>query len=35
MAIAGVQTGYSEALDAEDVPVTPVKLIKATVLETP
>lgn len=35
MAIAGVETGYSAALDAEDVPLTPVKLIRATVLETP
>ena len=35
MAIAGVETGYSEALDAEDVPLTTVKLIKASVLETP
>lgn len=30
-AIAEVETGYSEALDAEDVPVEPVMLIKATV----
>jgi hypothetical protein len=30
-----VETGYSAALDAEDVPLTPVKLIKASVLETP
>lgn len=30
-AIAEVETGYSEALDAEDVPVEPVVLIKATV----
>ena len=35
MAIAGVDTGYSEALDAEDVPLTPVKLLKATVMEAP
>ena len=35
MAIAGVETGYSGALDAEDVPLMPVKLIKASVLETP
>jgi peptidyl-prolyl cis-trans isomerase A (cyclophilin A) len=35
MAIAGVETGYSAALDAEDVPLAPVKLIKASVLETP
>jgi peptidyl-prolyl cis-trans isomerase A (cyclophilin A) len=32
-AIAGVETGYSEDLDAEDVPVQPVLLIHATVLE--
>lgn len=30
-AIAGVETGYSEALDAEDVPKEPVILIKASV----
>jgi peptidyl-prolyl cis-trans isomerase A (cyclophilin A) len=30
-AIAGVETGYSEALDAEDVPLMPVLLIKAKV----
>jgi len=30
-AIAGVETGYSEALDAEDVPLTAVLLIKAKV----
>ena len=35
MAIAGVETGYSEALDAEDVPLTPVKLLKATVMASP
>ena len=32
-AIAAVETGYNEGLDAEDVPLTPVKLITATVLE--
>ena len=32
-AIAGVETGYSEALDAEDVPLVPVLLIKASVKE--
>jgi peptidyl-prolyl cis-trans isomerase A (cyclophilin A) len=32
-AIAEVQTGYSEALDAEDVPLEPVLLIKASVNE--
>lgn len=30
-AISEVETGYSEALDAEDVPLTPVLLIRATV----
>ena len=35
MAISGVETGYSELLDAEDVPLSPVKLLKATVLEAP
>jgi len=30
-AIAAVETGYSEALDAEDVPLVPVLLIKASV----
>ena len=30
-AIAAVKTGYSEALDAEDVPLVPVLLIKASV----
>jgi len=32
-AIAGVPTGYSEDLDAEDVPLKPVMLIRATVVE--
>lgn len=32
-AISDVETGYSEALDAEDVPVAPVILIKASVQE--
>ena len=32
-AIAGVETGYSEALDAEDVPLVPVLLVKASVQE--
>ncbi len=32
-AIAAVKTGYSEALDAEDVPLVPVLLIKASVQE--
>jgi len=32
-AIAGVETGYSENLDAEDVPMLPVLLIKASVQE--
>jgi peptidyl-prolyl cis-trans isomerase A (cyclophilin A) len=30
-AIAAVETGYSEALDAEDVPIEPVLLIRASV----
>lgn len=34
MAIAGVETGYSEGLDAEDVPLVPVKLLSTTVLES-
>ena len=34
-AIAGVDTGYSENLDASDVPLVPVKLLSATVLEEP
>jgi peptidyl-prolyl cis-trans isomerase A (cyclophilin A) len=34
-AIAAVETGYSEGLDAEDVPVNPVRLVSATVLEEP
>jgi len=34
-AIAAVDTGYSEDLDAEDVPLVPVKLLSATVLEEP
>jgi peptidyl-prolyl cis-trans isomerase A (cyclophilin A) len=29
--IAAVETGYSEAMDAEDVPLVPVLLIKARV----
>ena len=32
-AIAAVETGYSEDLDAEDVPVTPVLLVRASVQE--
>ena len=32
-AIAGVETGYSEDLDAEDVPVKPILLIRASVQE--
>ena len=35
MEISGVETGYSELLDAEDVPLVPVTLMKATVLEAP
>ncbi len=34
-AIAGVDTGYSENLDAQDVPLVSVKLLSATVLEQP
>jgi peptidyl-prolyl cis-trans isomerase A (cyclophilin A) len=34
-AIALVETGYSENLDASDVPLVPVKLLSATVLEEP
>ena len=34
-AIAVVETGYSENLDASDVPLVPVKLLFATVLEEP
>ena len=34
-AIAGVETGYSADLDASDVPLVPVKLLTATVLEEP
>ena len=32
-AIAGVETGYSEDLDAEDVPIEPILLIRASVQE--
>lgn len=32
-AIGAVKTGYHQGLDAEDVPVVPVRLISATVLE--
>jgi len=35
MAIGDVDTGYHEGLDAENVPLSPVKLISATVLEEP
>ncbi len=34
-AISGVETGYSENLDAADVPLVPVRLLSATVLEEP
>jgi len=34
-AISVVDTGYSENLDATDVPLAPVKLLSATVLEEP
>lgn len=32
-AIAGVETGYHEGLDAENVPLSPVKLLSATVMD--
>ena len=32
-AIADTETGYSEALDAEDVPLIPILLIRASVKE--
>lgn len=34
-AIAAVETGYNENLDAMDVPLVPVKILSATVLEEP
>jgi peptidyl-prolyl cis-trans isomerase A (cyclophilin A) len=34
-AIAAVDTGYNENLDASDVPLVPVKILSATVLEEP
>ena len=34
-AIAAVATGYNENLDASDVPLVPVKILSATVLEEP
>ena len=34
-AIAGVETGYNEDLDATDVPLKPVYILSATVLEEP
>ena len=34
-AIAGVETGYNEGLDASDVPLKPVFILSATVLEEP
>ena len=34
-AIAGVETGYNEDLDATDVPLKPVFILSATVLEEP
>ena len=33
MSLAGVETGYDQALDAENVPLVPVKLLKAKVIE--
>jgi hypothetical protein len=32
-AIAGVETGYHDILEAEDVPLVPVKLLSAAVVE--
>jgi len=34
-AIAAVETGYHEPLDAENVPLVPVKILSATVVEPP
>ena len=34
-AIAGVETGYNEGLDASDVPLKPVFILSATVMEEP
>ena len=34
-AIAAVDTGYNENLDASDVPLVPVKILSATILEEP
>lgn len=34
-AIGAVETGYAEGLDAQDVPLVPIKIISATVLEEP
>jgi cyclophilin family peptidyl-prolyl cis-trans isomerase len=34
-AIAAVETGYNEDLDANDVPLKPVFILSATVLEEP
>jgi peptidyl-prolyl cis-trans isomerase A (cyclophilin A) len=34
-AISGVETGYNEGLDASDVPLKPVFILSATVLEEP
>ena len=34
-AIAGVETGYHEGLDAENVPLVPVKILSASVMEQP
>ena len=35
MAIAGVETGYSDALDAEDVPLVPVVINRVSVIDAP
>ena len=34
-AIAAVETGYHQGLDAEDVPLVPVKILSASVMEQP
>jgi peptidyl-prolyl cis-trans isomerase A (cyclophilin A) len=34
-AIAAVDTGYHDLLDAENVPLVPVKILSATVMEPP
>jgi len=34
-AIGSVETGYSESFDSSEVPLVPVKILSATVLEAP